>query len=203
MGALDSFIKGSVQQWEEQRDETIKGSFENPPDGEYIVKLVGAEGKESQKGRPMIQWDFTILEGELVGKKKTEFMLLDGKLGFQPLQWRLQSFGVDLKTFDISQLEQTLAELVNNMPPMRIRLQTPADSEFQNMRILRMLPNYEGVNAGPQVVELEVGMRVNVTTASGKEVGTISALHEEESKVSVKVGKETLKISADSVTAIV
>ena len=146
---LNRFLKTANQEWAETVEKAKKGNFENPPDGAYIAELTSADLDESKNsGKIQIRWGYTFLEGDKAGTTKYEYLGLEGQRGLEPLVWRLSALGVDAAAIDLTQLETVLEELVERHLVMKITLKTPPNSDFQNLRIVKLLPNYNAEEDG-------------------------------------------------------
>lgn len=189
MSDLSKFLANAAKNWDDTVETAKSSGFEDPPDGQYIVKMSGAEVAMSKQDKAMVKWSFTILEGDLAGKTKYDFMSLEGKLELQPLAWRLQSLGIRLEDVDVANLQDELNELVEQAPAMRITLQTKG--EFQNLKITRLLPNYEiPDDDDEEAVELQVGMQVTFKEGRKNLTGEVSEIDVEEGEATVDVDGE-------------
>jgi len=146
---LNRFLKNANQEWAETVEKAKKGNFENPPDGSYIAELTSADLDESKNsGKIQIRWGYTFLEGDKAGTTKYEYLGLEGQRGLEPLVWRLSALGVDAAAIDLTQLETVLEDLVEQHLVMKITLKTPPNSDFQNLRVVKLLPNYNAEDEG-------------------------------------------------------
>lgn len=139
MADLTRFLKQASQTWDEAVKEAESSSFDNPADGIYIVLLSGAEAKESKAGKLQIVWTWTILDGELQGKTKTEFMGLEYEWSLASLARRFRDLGRNAADEDINQLEEILKEEVEKQKKFQIQLKTKPNSDFQNLYIRRQM----------------------------------------------------------------
>jgi len=141
MSLRNLFAQGSTT-W----TETVKraGTFENPPDGRYIMQLATAELGENSKNLAQIKWGWAILEPDLAGTTKYEYMQLEGKLGMDPFAWRLNSLGLkleDLQLEGVEDLKKLLAALTEEGFVVDAQLATK--DGFQNIRIQKLLTEYD------------------------------------------------------------
>lgn len=65
------------------------------PIGRYVVRILGYEEIESSNGTPGLKWRFQVAEGELEGRKATEYTYMS-----EAAQWRVENLlraaGVEL-----------------------------------------------------------------------------------------------------------
>lgn len=225
MADLKRFLKQAQgATWKETVERASENTFENPADGVYIMLLSSAELGESKKGNVQIKWGYTIVEGDLAGQKKWDFMGLEGPLGLDPLAWRLSSLGYNIADVNLEKLEEVLDEIVSKNMYLKTRLTTKPDSDFQNMRIVKVLPeDFEPdtpipststktaepkAKAAPAAeveedAELVVGMPVSFKDEDGDEIeGKVTAINEETEEVTVKVGKKEHTVPAADLTII-
>lgn len=201
MGDLSKFLAGAAKSWEDTVEEAKKSGFEDPPDGQYIMRIASAELTESRAGNVMIKWQFPILEGDCAGQVKTEFMRLDGTRGLEPLAWRLQSLGIKLEDVNMEQLPEFLKELVADCPALRVTLTSRGD--FQNVRITRLLPNYEIPDEDDDAeVELQAGMKVSFKAGRKTLIGEVVEVDNDEGSATVDVDGEAHEVSFDAMTVI-
>ncbi len=133
---LSKFLEKAQSNWQETVTKANTSSFENPADGIYISQLSSAElGEAKSSGKPQIKWGFTVIEGDLQGTTKYDYMQLDGQLGLDPLAWRLNSLGVKIEDVDLTQLQSMLDDLVSRNMVMKMTLKTKPNTDFQNLRI--------------------------------------------------------------------
>jgi hypothetical protein len=228
MGAFDKMLGKLAGGWEETVEKANASRGENPPDGTYIMQLAGAELCEAKKtGNLQIKWTMTILEGDLAGNNKYDYMGLQGSRGLEPLSWRLGQLGIRLEDVDINKLEEFLTELVSHGPVMKVILKTGKDSDFQGVKIDKVLPGYDVDSAGynssddndnytstesdtstepegdVEHVDLMPGMKVKCLVDGSTTEAVVMATDEAEGSVTVKVGKKEHKISGDDIQEVI
>lgn len=207
---LSQFMRNASRNWDDVKAKASQSNFENPPDGTYIMQLTGAELAESQSGKAMVKWVWTIVEGDLIGKTKYDFTILEGDRGLEPLAWRLQSMGIRLEDVEKKTLATEnafngfLKSLVDSGFVARIQLKVKK-GDYQNLKILRPLPNYEGPvdlpgRDEPEDVELEIGMTVAWQSGKEKHVGVVKAFDEEAGTVDVEVNGEIVSVPANKLS---
>lgn len=219
MGNMKNFLANAKKNWGQTIADSQQGAFENYPDGEYIAQISGLELTESKsKGLKQIVRSFTILEGELEGKTHKDYVQLEGKLGLQPLAWFMSSLGVKLEDMDLETLEEDLEEIVGENLVVRISLKTKGD--FQNTRILKILPEYEpesfastapvvehdvaadeqapvmdeSSEGGEEGEDIKVGMKVSFKLNGKDSEGIVKEIDEINEVASIKVGLKTHEI---------
>lgn len=101
------------------KDADVSDSYDELPDGEYTVKVERVELKESNSGRPMLEWEFVVHEGEFAGRHEWKYNLLDSVDRIQWLKKDLFRAGLDLE--DITKLEESLPLLLDRLLKITIK----------------------------------------------------------------------------------
>jgi len=96
-------------------------TFDELPDGDYIVRVERVELKESKSGRPMLEWEFVVEEGNFAGRHEWKYNMLDHVDNIQWLKKDLFRAGLDLE--DITQLEEHKSKQREPIPE-RVHQQT-------------------------------------------------------------------------------
>ena len=218
MADISKFLQGAAGEWGKAVESANSSSFENPPDGTYIVQLSSAELGTSKADKVQIKWGFTILEGELAGQTKYDYLGLQNARGLEPLAWRLNAMGFKLEDIDLTKLDAFLEDIVDQGLIMSITLVTaPGGGDFQNIKNIKMLPDYQpdeqvyasstavegGDDESGDQVELAAGMKINFTLDGKEKTGIVQAVREKENECDVKVGVKTSTISIDDITGVV
>lgn len=212
-------MKNAKSNWDEALKSTSAGAYEEFPDGVYIVQLSSMEIGESKAGKVQVKSGFTFVEGEYTGKTKNDFIGLEGARGLEPLQWRLSSLGVKVEDVDFQRIQDTFDELVEARMTMRIQLKTTKSSsgtEFQNIRIQKLLPGYDPDESGydstesipeeepvEEGQELKIGMTVAFSVDGASAEGQVKKIDEKKGTADVKVGLETRTIQITDISSIV
>lgn len=223
MANLSQFLSKAQGEWGKTIEKAKSSSFENPPDGSYIVQISAAELGESKAGKTQIKWSYTVLEGELAGQTNNEYMGLEGPLALDPLAWRFQALGIKLEDLDLRKLEEYLDDIISQNIVMKITLKTKPNSDFQNLRVQKILPNYqvedeayttttnddlgEAEESSEAVeveqVELAAGMKVSFSKDSKKMEGIVKEVREEGNECDIRVGVKTHTIPITDITGVV
>lgn len=140
-------FKAMLAQAKEKSDELVNaaktGGFNEIADGVYVFRWTGAELRESNSGKPQAVFSHTIQEGEEQGQIKRVFRNLDTEEGLAWFLRELQSYGVDIESWDWDETEAFFEEInecsTEDAVYFRARLQTPRNSDFQNIKILTLL----------------------------------------------------------------
>jgi len=94
-------------------------NFDELPDGDYVVRVERVELKQSKTGRPMLEWEFVVYDGEFAGRHEWKYNLLDSVDRIQWLKKDLFRAGLELE--DITQLETSLPQLLDRLLEIKIK----------------------------------------------------------------------------------
>ena len=110
--------------------------YENVPDGEYLAIVVGAEYKMSKSEKPMVQFQFKIIEGDYKDKIHNKFCLLSGK-DEAGLRANLNRYGTELKKYGlvVSSIQDSFEQLkITIGTEVKLTIKT-SDSGFTNTSV--------------------------------------------------------------------
>ena len=129
--SVSAKLKRASKLWKKakERAEEQGPGFAEYPDGRYIMKVTGAEVGESQNGRVQIAWKLAFADGEYDGKDYHDYQGLETEDNLVYVAARLDRFGYEPPD-DLTDLAETLKEIVEEGPEIRVRLKSKGD--FQN-----------------------------------------------------------------------
>lgn len=113
-------------------------TFDELPDGDYIVRVERVELKESKSGRPMLEWEFVVEEGNFAGRHEWKYNMLDHVDNIQWLKKDLFRAGLDLE--DITQLEEHLPLLLDRRLKINIKTKRVNNgNQYRNVYINKQI----------------------------------------------------------------
>lgn len=201
------------------------GGSSSIPDGQYVMQLTGSELVEAKKsGKAMLKNAYTVVEGDLTGSIKYDYVQLEGTRGTEPLAWFLQHFGYDPLELNIEYLPDYLESMVKAGHVCKVGLSTTGD--YQNLRFQELLHDYdpednteiestyhategdtEQVDEAPDAVEpeaseddLRVGMKVSFELKGKATTGIVKAINDEDADIQVGLTKH--KVSFDKMEIV-
>ncbi len=222
---VSKFLQQANKQWGDIAGKATQGGFTNPPDGSYVAQLSGASLEQSRSSnRLQIKWQFTLLEGDQAGTVKNDYQGLEGERSLEFLAWRLRDLGVDVNDVNLERLQDLLDDLVARDMVMKITLKTQKDSDFQNLRVQKLLPNYNtedfqlpsteahsnngsapesAMSGEDENIELKPGMKITFADPkSGKDLtGILDSVDEEAETCVVRVGVKKHTVEFNSITS--
>lgn len=148
--------KNYLKQFQEAYKEAdTEDTFDELPDGEYVVKVERVELKESNSGRPMLEWEFVVQEGEFAGRHEWKYNLLDNVDRIQWLKKDLFRAGLDLE--DITQLEESLPQLLDRKLKITIKTKRVNNgNQYRNVYINKQIETASESNAAYKNSQLSV-----------------------------------------------
>lgn len=113
-------------------------NFDELPDGTYIVRVERVELKESKTGRPMLEWEFVVDEGDFAGRHEWKYNMLDEMDRIQWLKKDLFRAGLDLE--DITKLEESLPQLLDQKLKITIKTKRVNNgNQYRNVYINKQI----------------------------------------------------------------
>jgi hypothetical protein len=148
--------KSYLEQFKEAyKNADVSDTFDELPDGEYVVKVERVELKESNSGRPMLEWEFVVQEGEFAGRHEWKYNLLDNVDRIQWLKKDLFRAGLDLE--DITQLEESLPQLLDRKLKITIKTKRVNNgNQYRNVYINKQIETASESNAAYKNSQLSV-----------------------------------------------
>ena len=135
--SLKTTLKKAGANWKNARKRAETDSFDEFPDGRYLLRLKSAQVGESQaSGRAQVAWGFVIKDGEYEGKTIRDYTGLETEDNLVYLVRRLGRFGYEAPD-DLADLQDVLDEIVKEKPLCRGRL--ISKGEYQNLRIDKVM----------------------------------------------------------------
>jgi FKBP-type peptidyl-prolyl cis-trans isomerase len=154
-------LKNMGKLWKraKKNEPSLPGGRSSIPDGTYIAQLTGAEIRESSNGNLGVSWEWTIVEeGEQTGSTSFQWT---GIAEEEQLVWfirHLRRLGVDTDAIDIADLEQLQAlldEILGQKITARLRLKLNAKTDFQDVRIVKLVDSDEAAGGDDDEKEEE------------------------------------------------
>lgn len=110
--------------------------FDELPSGKYNVNINVASLTESKTGKPMIKFEFEVIEGPFKGRREWKYHLLEaGRIKF--LMYDLSAAG--LKVENMSELPSQLASLIDSKVQIEIKTNKKNGNEYRNLYIRKPL----------------------------------------------------------------
>lgn len=129
--------KAYLSQFQQSYKNTEVNTFDEIPDGEYIARVERVELKESQSGRPMMEWEFVIHEGPYKGRHEWKYNILDDP---ERIGWLKQDlFRVGLELEDITLLEESLSALLDRLLKIEIVTKSKNGKTYRNLYIKKWI----------------------------------------------------------------
>lgn len=128
-----------LKQFQKSYEEAEVDTYEEVPDGEYRVRVFAVRLKVSKNtGRPMLEWEFEILDGKFKGRHEWKYAFLDDAERIQWLKRDLFRAGLHLK--DITKLEKELPNLLDRELQIEIVTKTGDNGNaYRNIYIKKLL----------------------------------------------------------------
>lgn len=131
-GSADLFAKAADRAFE-------SGPGTELEDGIYKMALKSAKIGESQtSGRRQVNWTWVVTDGDDAGATKIDTAGIQNEDNIYYLNLMLMRFGYEPPRSE-QELAEILEELTENHVLCRCRLTTKKDSDFQNLRVLKVL----------------------------------------------------------------
>jgi len=116
--------------------------FDELPDGDYVARVERVELKQSKSGKPMLEWEFVISDGQFAGRREWKYNLIDNVERVQWLKRDLFKAGLDLE--DITKLEESLPLLLDRILEIRIKTKRGNNGEtYRNIYIKKHHETYK------------------------------------------------------------
>lgn len=177
-GAIDlAFLESLEDSFKQGAESAAKGGgFVNKPDGTYETLLSRAFIKNNKDGKPMIQWEYVIQDGEHTGEKLYDFDQLLRENAFKWLGLKLIQYGIDPQGIKAVDLPGILAKLEEMNPTVFLKLKTKG--EYQNTYIDKVVES--GSSSGNEgELELRIGLKIRYKVGSDFGAGSITAIGDE------------------------
>lgn len=136
---LTQFLAEREAEWKERAKVSKEApTFENLPDGKYLLRVSEGRVEESKNGRPQTCIEFIVVSGDQEGEMVRHYTGLDKDISLEYLARDLARFGYDPEQVRFSQLPALLAEVAERENYVRARLVTKKG--FQNVYIDQVMP---------------------------------------------------------------
>jgi len=122
--------------------DAVDSEFDELPDGDYVARVERVELKQSKSGKPMMEWEFVVHDGQYTGRREWKYNLIDSVDRVQWLKKDLFKAGLNLE--DITKLEESLPLLLDRILEIRIKTKKGNNGQtYRNIYIKKHLETYK------------------------------------------------------------
>lgn len=144
--------------------DAVDSEFDELPDGDYIARVERVELKQSKSGKPMMEWEFVIHDGQYAGRREWKYNLIDS---VDRVQWlKKDLFKAGLALDDITKLEESLPALLDRILEIRIKTKQGNNGQtYRNIYIKKHHETYEknGMPTNPANPFTDDGKPLDIT----------------------------------------
>lgn len=106
-------------------------SYDNLPDGKYVVRIERAAVEESKAGRPQMVWELVVEEGSYKGRHLWKYNGLDS---IDKITWLKQDFfQAGFPVESLNQVQELLPKLLDQYMKITLKTKTNDKGSFQNV----------------------------------------------------------------------